>query len=87
MSESYKPFTPEQVKRIESYQRNGLFHPYTCPNRDNHLSEMREGILTVTPDGLKCDCCDYTQDWVHSFVFQDLPTPEKFIEYLKTKKD
>ncbi len=24
------PFTPDQVKALEAYQANSLFHPYTC---------------------------------------------------------
>lgn len=58
------PFTYEQVKKLNQYQRSGKFHPYTCGDpvipRSNHSDE--EGILFATPDGLICEC-GYKQHW------------------------
>lgn len=51
------PWTDEQVKKLEEYQKEGHFHPYTCGNDSRH----RE--LVPTTDGWICQDCDYKQDW------------------------
>jgi len=60
------PFTDEQVEAINLYQKNGVFHPYTCGgNRTDGKHLDGEGILVATKEGLKCPYCDYTQNWVN----------------------
>lgn len=62
-------FTEEEVKSINEYQRSGAFHPFTCGgNRTDEKHLDGEGILVATSDGLICPYCDYRQDWVHSWM-------------------
>lgn len=54
------PWTEEQVKMLNLYQTNCLFHPYTCGNGSH--------TLTATRDGWICEECqkngtEYKQDW------------------------
>ena len=64
-------FTPDEVVNLNDYQRNSMFHPFTCPNRGN--DDHREmggdlGTLFPTVRGWICPFCDYTQDWAHQFM-------------------
>lgn len=61
--------TPEQIEKLNRYQRAGSFHPFTCGNRSDpgHESD-REGILLATPEGWRCPTCDYRQNWAHPFM-------------------
>lgn len=61
------PWTPEEVARLNEWQRDGWGHPYTCGSGrrtdKDHLDG--EGVLVATPDGWVCPYCDYRQDWAH----------------------
>lgn len=64
-------FTPEQVKKLDAYQKAGEFHPFTCPNRGdgNHFENGIDlGGLIPTVRGWICQSCEYTQDWAHGFM-------------------
>ena len=57
------PFTDDQVRSINAYQKSGAFHPFTCG------TEGCQGILRATREGMVCDTCrQWTQDWVHDFM-------------------
>ena len=69
------PFTEDQVKRLNEYQRDGRSHPYTCGgNRSDeaHRRYAKEhgaldyGILVATVDGGVCPVCNYRQSWGHT---------------------
>lgn len=60
-------WSEEQIKELNDFQRKGEFHPYTCPG-DNDCSDR---ILIATENGWVCSCGEYTQDWAHSFHFED----------------
>lgn len=62
------PFTDSQVNAMNAYQRMGVFHPFTCANRDNHPGE---GLLIATNDGWVCRYCDYTQNWAWAMMAGD----------------
>lgn len=70
----YAPFTPEQVRNLNVYQRSGVFHPFTCGNRKDHpWEEIDKGCLVATTHGWICPICwDGTtsdlQNWAHSFM-------------------
>lgn len=73
------PWTDEQVRALNEYQRKGQFHPMTCGgNRSDaahkqYATEHNEpdlGLLVATNDGWKCPVCDYTQNWTHHFQTQ-----------------
>lgn len=53
------PFTPDQVLRLNQFQHNGNFHPFTCGGCNN------PDVLVATESGWICRHCDYTQDWAH----------------------
>lgn len=56
------PFSTEQVKCINNYQKSGKFHPFTCGECGNDLIAIEEGLICPT------ETCEYTQDWVHGFM-------------------
>jgi hypothetical protein len=62
-----KPFTESEVEKLNQWQTDGRFHPFTCGSAD-----CRE-VLVATVDGWVCPKCDYTQDWAHDFMAQDRP--------------
>jgi hypothetical protein len=57
---SFAPWTPEQVERLRTRQKEDVFHPYTCI-KHSHRS------LVPTINGWICDApgCDYSQNWAH----------------------
>jgi len=64
------PWTVGQVRSLNDYQRSGLMHPFTCPNRGDgqHRTTSDLGVLSATTDGWMCPNCDYTQSWAHDFM-------------------
>lgn len=56
------PWTEQQVKNLNDYQRDGLMHDFTCGNDSRHHS------LVATVNGWVCKDCSYTQDWAHQFM-------------------
>ncbi len=70
------PFTPEQVRNLNSFQESGRFHPFTCGgNRHDaaHTAYQEEhggdfGQLVATETGWICPVCGYRQDWAHGFM-------------------
>jgi hypothetical protein len=63
------PFTKEQIKKINQYQQEGRFHPYTCPDCVDEKGRAKK--LIANEEGLFCQTCDYKQDWVHSASIKD----------------
>ncbi len=55
------PFTEEQVKSLNAYQKSQYVHPYTCVC-GNHIP------LIATKDGWVCKKCAYKQNWAHNFT-------------------
>lgn len=51
-------WSQEIVEKLNAYQHNSQFHPYTCGKNSEH-------ILEATPNGWRCPQCDYTQQWYH----------------------
>lgn len=72
MSKIFAPFTEEQIEALNSWQRNGKFHPFTCKNHRN-IS------LTATADGWHCSVekCSYAQNWAHDFMVSGIYDHEK----------
>ena len=86
------PFTPDQVQFLNERQCHvdgGMaLHPFTCPNRndgltDDRVSEARashdseggeRGLLIATPGGWVCPHCEYTQSWAYASMAVR-PTP------------
>lgn len=67
------PWTQEHVDKLNKYQNNSPFHPYTCGvgNGENPKCERqkipmdfgKDGKLIATKDGWICPCGEYKQDW------------------------
>ncbi len=73
MDKIVPPWTSEQVAALNSYQRAGRFHPFTCGNRDeNRRRHRKHPVLRATRVGWVCDACGYRQTWAHAFM----ATPE-----------
>lgn len=71
-----------QCDRLNDYQRNGHFHPFTCGGErgdEAHRAyaeahdDRDYGLLTATRFGWRCPVCSYTQTWAHSFMFESPP--------------
>lgn len=60
------PWTDDQIAALNSFQRAGVMHPFTCGN-DGH--RMRP-TLVAELDGWRCpdESCDYRQTWAHGFM-------------------
>ena len=58
------PFTEEQVKSLNEYQKSEHVHPYTCGNDSCHHVP-----LIATKEGWTCpQCYNWTQTWCHDFT-------------------
>jgi hypothetical protein len=69
MTQIKAPWTPEQVVALQLFQDSGIFHPFTCGDRDDHPDMNGDkGILVPTVRGWICQFCDYTQDWAHDMM-------------------
>ena len=80
------PFTNEQVKKLNNYQKNGRFHPFTCCSHDgcDRINQKDEGLLIATNEGFICPCGKYEQKWAHKFMSEDIQ-PLKPKTHMKTK--
>jgi hypothetical protein len=57
------PFTDDQVKSINGFQKSKHWHPFTCGKV--HC----DGILTASRNGVFCrKCGNWKQYWVHDFM-------------------
>lgn len=73
------PWSTEQVDALNKFQRNRLYHPFTCGsgNRGDYVhrkyaekhNDRDNGLLIATHQGWVCPVCDYTQDWAHDWQF------------------
>jgi hypothetical protein len=60
---SARIWSREDVDRLNAHQRDGRFHPYTCPGEHEHCHKQRN--LIATPHGWVCECGEYKQGWAH----------------------
>jgi len=72
MSEIIKtPWTSEQVKALNLYQKSSLMHPYTCGgNRKDKNHLVGEGVLAASENGWFCPYCDYKPDWASTVLIK-----------------
>jgi hypothetical protein len=56
-------WTEDEVSELNSRQKDGRFHPYTCPGDKVSCKDQRD--LIATPNGWVCQCGKYTQGWAH----------------------
>jgi ribosomal protein S27AE len=62
------PFTEDQVKSLNGYQKSGYCHPFTCGNDKCPKPRFEHSILVAKSDGWHCPRCAYTQTWAHKFM-------------------
>lgn len=82
------PFTRDQIKALNRYQREGLMHPFTCVrDHDEHV------LLVAGPNGWWCpvQTCTYTQEWAHGFMADETwmdshPLPAFVAAFMQTPK-
>lgn len=58
----HPPWSPSQVDALQTFQRAGFVHPFTCPNQ--HAGASRDLVATV--DGWICPHCEYRQRWAYA---------------------
>ena len=68
------PWQKELVSTLNKYQKNGLFHPYTCGKCKSNLVATEKGW--ICPE----EGCGYIQDWAHH-ITQELMEEAKDIKH------
>lgn len=63
----FAPFTEEQVANFNDYQTSGVWHPFTCGRKDQHMQDQ-DDVLVARPGGLYCPHCPYEQNWMHVWM-------------------
>lgn len=81
------PFTEEQVKNLNIYQKSGSFHAFTCIGRPyihkakpgmmgklerSRLACPNDGMLKATEDGWVCPCGEHRQNWAYEFMSEPI---------------
>jgi hypothetical protein len=66
----YAPWTAAQVDALNSFQRCGYRHEFTCPGHD-----AGDRTLVATRRGWICPHCDYTQEWARAGMLELPPNP------------
>ncbi len=51
------PWTLNEVRFLEAWQKGDTHHPYTCGGDDCRA------VLIAYTDGWRCPVCEYTQNW------------------------
>lgn len=67
MTTIHAPFSPAQVEALNRFQKDGRYHPFTCPGEDAEC-RMDQRELIATPAGWICVCGAYKQSWAHSWM-------------------
>ena len=62
------PWTEDQVKSLNEFQKSGFVHPFTCGNDKCPHPRYEHSILIAREDGWHCPKCAYTQNWAHKFM-------------------
>lgn len=70
MSKITAPWTIEQARALNKWQRLGYVHEFTCP-RDHE-----DRALVASTVGWLCPHCDYMQDWAHDFMCDEAKHPK-----------
>ena len=72
------PWTREVVEGLNRWQCSGVVHPYTCPIHSDIP-------LIAKKSGFHCVKCNYTQDWCHDVVADNLPLTKKKLKKMFRK--
>lgn len=67
------PWTEEQVKALNSFQKTPWLHPFTCGsgNRTDEKHLDGEGLLVAKETGWECPYCEYKQDWAYEVMTKE----------------
>ncbi len=64
------PWTDEQVKALNEFQKLGFVHEYTCGGKNCKRSKVEDNrVLVATNNGWVCPCGEYKQDWAQEHAF------------------
>lgn len=67
---TYPPWTGEQVANLNSFQRSGQFHPFTCSGGGGPHGDRpdRPAVLIPERDGWRCPVpeCTHRQAWAYA---------------------
>lgn len=79
MNQIKAPWTDEQVKALNDWQKRPTFHPFTCgaiephpvgpPGSETFRYVETNRTLIAFNDGWHCPTCSYTQDWAWDEMF------------------
>ena len=69
----YPPWSDEQIAALNTWQRLGVVHPFTCP------VEGHRADLVAHEDGWHCPQCDYRQTWAPAVMLE----ADKVVAWLK----
>ncbi len=72
---SRAPWERREVVSLNAFQDARVMHPFTCRRRDEVTHRWNGndfGVLVATEAGWTCLDCDYTQDWAHTFMVNDM---------------
>lgn len=61
---SIPPWTDNEVESFNQYQASGVFHEFTCANREHGGDD----VLVATSEMLSCPSCSYRQHWCHPWM-------------------
>ena len=61
------PWSFDEVRALNEWQRRGDVHPFTCGG-DNNGQTCRQTLVATTKGWVCPDRCGYTQDWCHGFM-------------------
>lgn len=67
MEKVVAPWTQDQVKSLNEYQKSGVMHPFTGVNEN--APDGEDDLLIATEDGWVSKYTpDYKQDWAYEFM-------------------
>lgn len=65
------PWSDQQVRDLNAYQRDGRFHPFTCGacrDADTRRPLDDEHLLVATANGWTCPTCGSSQTWAWAWM-------------------
>ena len=66
---THAPWTFEEVRALNQWQKRGDIHPFMCGGLSNGASCATD--LLATTNGWVCpNGCGYTQDWAYGFCLK-----------------
>lgn len=86
---SRAPWTDEEVKSLNEFQKCKAWHPFTCGDCGECLVPQKSRVLVATKDGWECPSCNsqcaptIVQTWAHTFMVNGEWSKNPMIDRLK----